>query len=100
MGLFHVFLVPDEGFGAIIRFHDRLHVGPLAECLRPDVPYIPHLTVATTDELNIARRIKASINANDFDIVRHIDEIEIHQRDSTVPRCIASISLAHHSVFH
>jgi hypothetical protein len=27
LGAFHVFLVPDEGFGAIIRLHDRLHVG-------------------------------------------------------------------------
>src|SRR5215469_6695161 len=56
MGLFHVFLVPDEGFGAIIRLHERLHVGPLACCLRPDMPYIPHLTVASTDEFAAARQ--------------------------------------------
>jgi 2'-5' RNA ligase len=99
MGLYHVFLVPDEGFGAIIRLHEHLHVGPLAECLRPDVPYIPHLTVATADDFNTARRIKASLNANDFDIVGHIDEIEIHQRDATVPRCVARVALRHHGLF-
>ncbi len=32
---------------AVIRLHDRLHVGPLASFLRPEQPYIPHLTVVT-----------------------------------------------------
>jgi 2'-5' RNA ligase len=100
MGMYHVFLVPDEGFGAIIRLHEHLHVGLLADCLRPDVPYIPHLTIATTGDLTVARRIKASLNANDFDIVGHINELEIHQRDAAVARCVATVALAHHGLFH
>jgi hypothetical protein len=40
---FHVFLVPDEGFGAIVR----PPVGSLAGGLHPEMPYIPHLTVAS-----------------------------------------------------
>ena len=97
---FHVFLVPDEGFGAIVRLHDRLHVGPLADCLRPDVPYIPHLTIASTGDLNLARRTKASLNAHDLAIAGRIDEIEVHQRDDAAPRAIARIPLAHHHLFH
>lgn len=100
MSLFHVFLVPDEGFGAIIRLHDRLHVGPLADCLHPEMPYIPHLTVASVKELDLARRMKASLNANDLAIAGHIDGVEVHQRDSVTPHCVARISLAHHGLFH
>lgn len=43
----YVFLVPDEGYAAISILHDRLYTGPLAEHLRLDIPYVPHITVAT-----------------------------------------------------
>jgi hypothetical protein len=97
---FHVFLVPDEGFGAIIRLHDRLHVGPLADSLHPETAYIPHLTVASVKELDVARRMKASLNANDLAITGHIDVVEVHQRDAVTPHCVARISFAHHGLFH
>jgi hypothetical protein len=99
MSWFHVFLVPDEGFGAIIRLHDRLHVGPLASCLRPEVPYIPHLTVASAKELDVARRTKASLNARDLAITGRIDKLEVHENRADGPRCIARIELARR-VFH
>ncbi|HWD60634.1 MAG TPA: 2'-5' RNA ligase family protein [Stellaceae bacterium] len=99
MGMFHVFLVPDEGFGAIIRLHERLHVGPLACCLSPDMPYIPHLTVASTDEFSAARQTMALLNAKDLAISGRIDEIEVHERDSAVPRCLAKVPLKH-GFFH
>ncbi len=98
-GWFHVFLVPDEGFGAIIRLHDRLHVGPLASCLDPLVPYIPHLTVASVEDFELARRIKASLNANNLAITGHIDALEVQERGADIPHCIARIALAHHRLF-
>jgi len=100
MGQYHVFLVPDEGFGAIVRLHDRLHVGPLKNSLRPEEPYIPHLTIASLSEFNLARRIKASLNAQDLAIAGHIDELEVQQRDGATPRCIAKITLVRHGLFH
>jgi len=96
---YHVFLVPDEGFGAIVRLHDRLHVGPLAGCLRPEIPYIPHLTVASTGDLALARRTKARINAHDLSIAGRIDALEVHERD-TERRCLAAVQLAHKGFFH
>ena len=96
---FFVFLAPDEGFGAIVRLHDRLHVGPLAACLRPEVPYIPHITVATVKDFLLARRIKASLNSNDFAIAGDLDELEVHERDGGAPRCVAKIPLAHQGIF-
>jgi 2'-5' RNA ligase len=99
MGLYHVFLVPDEGFGAIIRLHDRLHTGPLARCLHPEMPYIPHLTVASTKEFGAARQTVALLNSKDLAISGRIDEVEVHERDSAEPRCLAKAALKH-GFFH
>lgn len=100
MGLYHVFLVPDEGFGAIIRLHERLHAGPLACCLCPDMPYIPHVTVASTTEFTAARQTMAMLNAKDLSIAGRIDEVEVHERDSAVPRCVAKVQLTRGGFFH
>ena len=99
-GWFHVFLVPDEGFGAIIRLHDRLHAGPLACCWRPDVPYLPHLTVASMRELGHARMTMASLNAKDLAITGRIDELEVQARDTNEQRCLAHVPMARHGFFH
>jgi 2'-5' RNA ligase len=96
---FHVFLVPDEGFAAIIRLHERLHAGPLEACLRPDVPYLPHLTVASEREFGPARRLAASLNAQDIDITGRIDELQIHRRDGAIGHCIAKVPLAKGGLF-
>jgi hypothetical protein len=100
MGWYHVFLVPDEGFGAIIKLHARLHTGPLECCLDMTTPYIPHLTVASTKELDVARRTVTSLNAQDLAITGRIDQIEVHERDSSVPRCVAKVPLARTGFFH
>jgi 2'-5' RNA ligase len=96
---FHVFLVPDEGFAAIIRLHERLHAGPLDACLSPNFPYIPHLTVASERDFAPARRLAASLNAKDLDIAGRLDELEIHRRDGEVVRTIAKVPLAKGGLF-
>lgn len=42
----HVFLVPDEGYSKIVKLHDRLYTGILADKLRLDLPFIPHIGIA------------------------------------------------------
>jgi 2'-5' RNA ligase len=41
----HVFLVPGPGAAEIVALHDALYGGPLAKQLRPDIPFVPHVTV-------------------------------------------------------
>jgi 2'-5' RNA ligase len=95
----HVFLVPDEGFGAIIRLHEKLYIGPLEMHLRSDMPYIPHLTVASERDFAAARRVAASFNAMDLAISGRIDALEIHRRDGEVVRRIAKVPLAKGGLF-
>jgi 2'-5' RNA ligase len=99
-GTWHVFLVPEEGFGAIIRLHDRLHVGPLAGFLRPEQPYIPHLTVVTVGDFERARHTKAQLNARDLAVSGRIDEIELRRRDGDTVRRVAKVALGRHGLFH
>lgn len=50
------YLVPDEGRAALSLLHDVLYTGPLADQLRLDLPYTPHITVGTFDSAQLARR--------------------------------------------
>ncbi len=96
---FHVFLIPDEGFGAILRLHDALHTGPIETCLRPETPYLPHITVATTADFTAARRIAAQLNAGGIDIGGAIESLEVERRAGEVIRTIAEIPLAKPGLF-
>lgn len=96
---FHVFLVPDEGFGAILKLHDALHVGPIEACLRPETPYLPHITVATSADFTGARRIAAQLNAGGIDIGGVIETLEVERRTGEVIRKVAEIPLARGGLF-
>ena len=91
---FHVFLVPDEGFGAILKLHDALHAGPIEACLRADTPYLPHITVATSADFTAARKIAAQLNAGGIDIPGVIENLEVERRVGEVIRKVAEIPLA------
>jgi 2'-5' RNA ligase len=58
----YVFLVPDEGYSAISRLHDRLYSGVLAPHLRLDSPYIPHITIGSLDDRHEAKRLCDRLN--------------------------------------
>lgn len=52
----HAYLVPDEGYAALSLLHDALYTGPLADQLRLDLPYAPHITVGTFESAPQARQ--------------------------------------------
>ena len=56
----HVFLVPDEGYAAIVALHDRLYTGVLAAEQRTDIPFIPHIGVGNAVDPAACRRVATS----------------------------------------
>lgn len=64
----HVFLVPDEGNSDIARLHDRLYTGPLAEHLRLEIPFVPHITVASTKDRRMAKSLCDALNGAGVDV--------------------------------
>lgn len=58
----HVFLVPDEGYSTLSLLHDRLYTGKLEPFHRLDIPFVPHITVATTKDRRHAKSLCTQLN--------------------------------------
>jgi 2'-5' RNA ligase len=72
---FYVFLVPDEGNGALSLLHDELYRGPLAPFLRLDVPYVPHIAVATSQDSQHIKNLCDSLNSRGLCIAGTVDAL-------------------------
>lgn len=75
--LYYAFLVPDEGFSEISRLRDVLHVGPLETSLRPDIPYVPHITLGSFDRAEDARARCDELNAGDLHVEGRIGMLTV-----------------------
>lgn len=64
----YVFLVPDEGNSEISLLHDRLYTGVLAQHLRLEFPYIPHITIGATQNRKSAKSLCDSLNHAGVDL--------------------------------
>ena len=78
-----MFFVPDEGYGQISKLHDRLYRGILKQHLRLDIPYVPHIAIATNND---AQRIKAlcdELNSDGVAIQGQIDAMTVCSYDGS-----------------
>ena len=83
MGHAHAFLTPDEGFSEVVRLHDALYTGPLAGELRLDLPFIPHVGIASTPSVVECKAIVDRLNAERFEIRGQVDELHVIGYDGT-----------------
>ncbi len=88
-----IFLVPDEGFGALVRLHDRLYAGALAPVLRLDIPSIPHITVGRAADPRACKRLADALNARPFAIRGTIAALDVVAREEHAVRTIARLPL-------
>jgi 2'-5' RNA ligase len=58
----HIFLVPNEGSGQIATLHDRLYGGVLQSHLRPDIPFIAHMTVGAAPDPESAAKLAETLD--------------------------------------
>lgn len=58
----YVFLVPDEGNAEVSLLHDKLYQGVLQPYQRLEFPYIPHVTIASTKDFKLAKRLCDELN--------------------------------------
>ncbi len=87
----HIFLVPDEGLGKILRLHDHLYSELLKTELRLDIPFVPHLTVGSGIELFDAKKLADHLNAKNFEITFNLDKISIVEIvDTEADRLVSS----------
>lgn len=89
----HVYLVPDEGLSATIRLHDDLYRDTLAANHQIDVPYIPHVTIAATENILNAKSIADDLNEETFDIACRIDTVLVLRCDTAHVQILTRIGL-------
>ena len=87
----HAFLVPDEGFSDVVRLHDALYTGLLQAELRLDLPFIPHIRVASTPHMAECKSIVDDINSKGFEIHARVEKLDIIGYDGsriwTIEKC-------------
>lgn len=89
----YTFLVPDEGYSDIVRLHDRLYTGILADEQRLDIPYIPHMTIGIHDDRDSCKTLVDRINANSFCISGRIKSVCIVKLENNMIETIEEIEL-------
>jgi len=89
----YLFLVPDEGFSAIVRLHDRLYSGALAGELRLDIPFIPHITVGYTPDVAYCKQAVETWNEQPFEIAGVLNTLDVLQVEGETGQTVARINL-------
>lgn len=91
--IYHIFLIPDEGNSEILRIHDKLYQGPLKPHLRLDIPFIPHITIATLTDPADAKQLCNELNENGVSIAGSIDRLTISLLDGKQIEDLVNIEL-------
>ncbi|MEP5837486.1 MAG: 2'-5' RNA ligase family protein [Marinobacter sp.] len=78
---YYVFLVPDEGYSDICLLHNRLYRGYLQPFHRVEIPYIPHIGLATVADAHKVKSLCDELNDNGLSIAGSIDALTICEFD-------------------
>lgn len=90
----HIFLVPDEGFSDLVRLHDRFYTGILKTELRLDLPFIPHIGIASVPSVEAGKTIVDRLNEERFEIRGRVDAVNIIAYDGQKTWDIETCALA------
>ena len=89
----HVFLIPDEGFSAVVALHESLNSGNVAPIARPDIPFIPHVTVGAFENPEQADAVANELNAGGVAITGTIFVLDVLELDGKTVKQILRIEL-------
>lgn len=78
---YYIFLVPDEGFSQISLLHDALYSGMMRPYLRLDIPYVPHVGIATSTDKDHLYRLATEWNDRRREIRGRIDSLTLSSYD-------------------
>lgn len=80
---YYVFLVPDEGYSELSKLHDQLYRGVLAPYLRLDIPYVPHIGIATIPDAPQIKALCDGLNSSGVIVSGEIDTISVCSYDGS-----------------
>jgi len=71
-----VLLMAGRGAASIVALHDKLHTRSLRQHLRPELPYVPHITIARHADVDALERALAeaeeAFRAEMSDVIRDV----------------------------
>jgi 2'-5' RNA ligase len=91
--LFRAFLVPSIGRQEITALHDLMYTGALATELRLDLPFIPHISIATNKHRGIVQQIVEDINNQAININGVIEALMVSSYDGIRVKDIKRVPL-------
>ncbi len=80
---YYIFLVPDEGFSGISQLHDALYTDFMRTKLRLDIPFIPHIGIATHKDRDHLYALAQEWNAERHEIRGVIDSLSLCSYDDS-----------------
>ncbi|MDH3711170.1 MAG: 2'-5' RNA ligase family protein [Cyclobacteriaceae bacterium] len=89
----HVFMIPDEGFSTIVKLHDAFYRGILEKELRLDLPFVPHIGVASYPSPEQCKKVVDGLNQRDFQIIGKVQSLDIIEFDGESTKTIDQIEL-------
>ena len=89
----YLFLVPDEGYDAIIKLHDLLYTGVLAAELRADIPFIPHITLGYTPDAAYCQQAADELNTKVIELRGIIETLDVIQVEGDSGQTVEQITL-------
>jgi 2'-5' RNA ligase len=89
----HVFMIPDEGFSKIVKLHDAFYKGLLESELRLDLPFVPHIGIASDPGPERCKKIIDELNQQDFEIKGKVEKLDIIEFEGESTKTIEQIEL-------
>lgn len=78
---YYIFLVPDEGFSQISLLHDDLYSDFMRPSLRLDIPFIPHMGIATSKDKDHLYELATEWNRNGHVVEGTLDTLTLSSYD-------------------
>lgn len=90
---YHLLLVPDIGYSDIVKLHDQLYSGSLAQKLRLDIDFIPHMGIGNSRDGHLVKKLVDAWNAFNFSIKGRIENLTIIRYTNNVLTNLEEIRL-------
>jgi hypothetical protein len=85
--------VPDEGYGRIVKLHDKLYSDKLKDNLRLDLDFIPLIGIGNSQDRHKCKKMVDEWNKEEFELRGTISRLKIVRYENDVVTTIEEIKL-------
>jgi hypothetical protein len=89
----HVFLTPDQGNSDVIKLHDKLYSGEIANTLMMEVQFVSHIGIGNSKDKSVCKKLADEINDMDIRIVGRIASLDVVNYENDKVETIQKIHL-------